>query len=159
MEDGQLFYRWPYGRHRMTPLSPSHFKLIGLPVDVDLRFEDSPDGTSPVLHVNLGDGLAQATYDPVELVRISPGEVAGYGGTYRCEELRTTLHLEPEGATLRARHADRFKETFEEPFEATLRDTFAAGGLVLEFGRDDRDRLTGFRLHADRVKNLRCDRD
>jgi CubicO group peptidase (beta-lactamase class C family) len=158
LEDGRLFYVWPYGRFRMTALSPSRFKLIGLPVDVDLRFEEPPGGASPILHVRVGIDLAKATYDPVELARLSPEQVAEYGGRYRCEELRTTLHLESEGATLRARHDEPFRQEAEKPFEPTLRDTFASGGLVLEFGRDERGRLTGFRLHADRVKNLRCDR-
>ena len=72
-------------------------------------------------------------------------------GEYRSPELEVTYRIEAEGANLvlLSRPDDRLS------FQPAYRDGFRRGGQTIRFMRDPKGRVTGFRVFAGRVRDLR----
>ena len=88
-----------------------------------------------------------------------PGEpaalaLADYAGEYRSPELEVTYRIEAQGGNLAllSRPDDRLS------FQPAYRDGFRRGGQTIRFIRDPRGRVTGFRVFAGRVRDLRFER-
>ncbi len=77
-----------------------------------------------------------------------------YAGEYRSPELEVTYRIEPQdqALVLRSRPDDR------ESFQPAYRDGFRNGGQTLRFMRDQKGRVTGFRVFAGRARDVRFER-
>jgi len=95
-------------------------------------------------------------YRRVELAQPSAESVALLAGDYRCDELMTTIRLTTEGTSLRLSHENPHRDKPENPFVATVEDTFESDGFTIQVSRDDVGRAAGVRLGVGRVRNILC---
>ncbi|MFQ5817027.1 MAG: serine hydrolase domain-containing protein [Terriglobia bacterium] len=137
---------------QLAPLSPTHFRSVDAPVDVTIRFERPSPQDPWRIQVDTG-GRKPDTYEAIQVVSPTPAQLKDYVGAYYSEELQATYRvvLKEGQLMLRRRHAA------EAPLRPTLRDQFQVGtrGMHVEFVRREPKRVSGFRLHAGRVRNLR----
>jgi hypothetical protein len=111
----------------------------------------------------VGDVLLESRFKaPAPAGRPSPGPGAGrwpvqptvaqlaeYAGRFWSDE-PTTHTLEVSGGSLRI----RARNAAEGPLQAAAPDRFFVGHLELDFERDRRGRILGFRLSAGRIHDL-----
>ncbi len=82
--------------------------------------------------------------------QLSEIELEKYGGTYFSEELDADYRLIVEADSLRVR-VGQYYTALIEPVDA---DRFRWGDRSLVFTRDSANALTGFRLHADPIRDI-----
>jgi CubicO group peptidase (beta-lactamase class C family) len=82
---------------------------------------------------------------------LTAAQLAEYVGEYYSEELQTTYKVVGEGDKLSVKRRNRP----DSALTPTIKDTFTLGGLSFNFNRDGQKRITGFKLDAGRVRNLR----
>ena len=150
VKDGKLMYwRGDNSESELAPLGNDRFRMLGVPVVVDVRFHGTPDDESREMSVVVGDDdpVVSVSYEPVNL---GEDELTALAGTYYSDELDTTYELHVREGRLVARGRDRQ----EIELTVVMRDLFTVPGASLEFSRDKEHGIVGFTLDAGRVRNL-----
>ena len=138
---------------RLTPLAPGRFEIRG-DESSQIRFEAGRDGRRQVQLRR--DGQEETLLEEVESVRPGLAELAAYAGSYRSDELAVTWTLAPAGSGLEVEMSRRGAGFALWP---AVPDVFVSEDRVVEFERDVSGAVSGFRVHAGRVRNLRFTRD
>jgi CubicO group peptidase (beta-lactamase class C family) len=133
----------------LVPVGDRRFRADDTPVSMTLRFEGSPAARF-AMEV---EGEKPQIFERVTLVRPTGAELAAFEGEYYSSELDTLYRMtvQDEALVVRRRRAHPLM------LEATIRDTFRGGGFSLTFTREA-DRVTGLRIAAGRVKDIRFQR-
>jgi CubicO group peptidase (beta-lactamase class C family) len=135
----------------LVPAAVDEFRLGGGPTV--LRFVAAPGGGWQVEEVApTGERVA---YRRMPEPRTAPGDLAGYAGTYRSEELDARWRVEvAEGRLVVRRRA-----LPDQALEPVFADAFAHPVGVVRFTRDAAGRVTGFVVGAGRVTGFQFARE
>jgi len=152
-DGGVLIYsRGAQSETRLAPLGDDRFRMLGIPVKVEVAFRGVRDGKATEMAVTVADGdvVISAAYEPVE---VGPEYLAAYEGTYHSAELLADYELFVRDGKLMARGPDRE----EIPLIPGIEDVFTVDGTAARFSRNGK-KIDGFVLDSGRVKGLRFDR-
>jgi hypothetical protein len=119
--------------------------------DAKVRFEKGTTGTFDHL-IWEQTGFTQVA-PRIVLMRPTAQELGEYAGTYVNDELDLAIGVELQGAALIA----RLPEQAEARLAPDEKDRFASGARVLPlliFRRDSQNRVTGFTIDADSLRDL-----
>jgi hypothetical protein len=131
-----------------VPVSATRFKSINAPVDIEIQFAN-PSATQRNLTVKV-DTQPPQSFTSVQAVSPASAQLAEYSGDYYSEELQITYKLAVAGDKLQL----TYRNAPPSALSPTAADSFRAGGRTFRFTRDERKRVSGFRLNAGRVRNL-----
>jgi hypothetical protein len=120
---------------------------------VDLEFRTLADRQTGLLLPAMGTGEAVPKLPPVPTYQAA--ELAAYAGRYVSDELDSWYTVEVKDGAL------RFRARLGQwvPLRPIRRDAFLVLGSRLTFERDGRQRVTGFRLDAGRVRGVAARRN
>lgn len=92
------------------------------------------------------------TFERVEAFEPDAGRLNEFAGSYYSEELNTTYKMSVEEGRLFVIDRNGVKR----PLAPTIRDSFAViPGPQFEFSRDAAGKVSGFAVHAGRIRNVR----
>ncbi|HMB29692.1 MAG TPA: serine hydrolase domain-containing protein [Blastocatellia bacterium] len=98
------------------------------------------------------DNRKPETFERVEAFEPSAGQLNEFAGSYYSEELNTTYKMSVEEGRLFVIDRNGVKR----PLAPTIRDSFAViSGPQFEFSRDAAGKVSGFAVHAGRIRNVR----
>ena len=100
--------------------------------------------------VNIAGGGPEA-YERITSVTLTAAEVGALTGTYRSEELATSLNVSGAGTNLEL----HLRNQKPAPMRRVGENDFLAAGLSLQFTRDAAGRVTGLLLTQGRARDLR----
>jgi CubicO group peptidase (beta-lactamase class C family) len=147
-EDGLLYFvRAGRGRTKLAPLGDDRFRMVGVPVHVVVRFEQ-PSGSPKQMIVDV-EGQDTVRFQAFNRVTPSAASLAEVAGEYSSDELdhRQLLKVvEGELAMVRRGGTDTFQPLAE--------GVFSSGRITMVLERDEKGAVSGFRLHAGRIRNL-----
>ena len=146
--DGRLFAQPPGGpMDALRPVSETQFKMTS--ADVTLTFVTSDDGKTEMLKVKHGDQTDDATkLKPFDKTSV---KLADFTGKFHSEELATEYDITQVGKQLIMKHS-RVSDIQLNP---ERKDTFSSYLGNIEFVRDAKNAITGFKLSSGRVRNLK----
>jgi CubicO group peptidase (beta-lactamase class C family) len=151
--DKLVYVRSNENKSDLASLSPTRFKMLGVPGDVFIDFTDRSDGryTAFVFTESNGARIGAKRIEPFEP---NEAQLREYTGTYDSRELDVRYVISVGAGSLRV------KPGLGEEVEAgpLKKDVFAANRFRIEFERDGKGRISGFRIWTGRVLNLRFDR-
>lgn len=148
LEDGVLYYeRAGGGRTELAPLGEDRFRMIGVPVRVIVGFERAP-GVPTKMVVDV-EGQDTVSFEGFERATPSAATLAGISGEYYSEELDHRQVLKVVDGELIA-----VRRQGTETFGPLTGDVFSNGGVAMVLERDEKGAVSGFRVHAGRVRNL-----
>jgi len=128
----------------MVAVGQDEFRAKDSPYEVTMQFDQTG------LRV-LTDDEKPETYQRVQLVTPTQAELESYAGEYYSDELDIVYLLEAKDGTLSV----KVRRTGEPvALRATVIDEFSIQGAILHFEHEN-NRVTGFRINAGRVKNIR----
>jgi hypothetical protein len=131
------------GDFKAKPIGTAEFKLQGVPLDVELIFDNDA-----VTIVAIGAPERFQAYEPVSY---SPEELQGFVGTFLSPELNVMFECKAENETLMLHLEDGTTAAFHAVSDNVfLNDEYG----VFRFERDGTNTVTGFKLEFERVKNL-----
>jgi CubicO group peptidase (beta-lactamase class C family) len=135
----------------LLPTGADRFSVAGIGMEVELRFEV---GTTPGARATLVEEIVAGRpgnrYQRMaELPPLGAG-IAAYVGTYRSEELETTIEITRADSTLQFTS----RNSRPRPLRAVGVDEFFGAGNSLIFTRDAAGAVTGMTLSQGRMKNL-----
>ena len=137
-------------RFPLEAISETEFILVDAPVHTTVTFEKQSGGGPMLLHI-YEEGEPPATYEAYKQVKLSLEQLEAFEGDYHSDELQVTFRIALEKGKLRFVHRNAPLPQFRH----VIQDIFTCGRYKIYFTRDDEMRIGGFRLDADRVKNLR----
>ena len=149
-DDGVHYDRGGGSTTQLAPLGDDRFQMVGVGVEVIVGFEGRGAPRRMTVAV---EGQEPLTLDRLERWKPSREELGSLAGTYYSPELEHTQTIALEENRLTA--SRRSGPTELEPI---VSGTLSAEGAMIVFERDGKGRVTGYRLSAGRVKNLRYDR-
>ncbi len=150
IDDDSLFYsRGGENRTRLDPLGNGRFLMADVSAVVNVRFESL--GGKPQAMIVEVEGEEPFRLKSFDRAAPSAEELLAYVGSYYSDELDYVLVLRSSGETI---VADR--RSGKEPIGPLHKDMFIAdSGVVLMFERNADGRVSGIRLHAGRVRNVK----
>jgi CubicO group peptidase (beta-lactamase class C family) len=152
-DSGVLIYsRGAQSETRLGPLGGDRFRMLGVPVEVEVAFRGVREGKAAEMVVTVGDDdpVVSAAYQPVD---VTPESLTPYAGTYHSEELLVDYELfVREGGLMALGPGGE-----EIPLTPGIEDVFTVDGTAVRFTRDG-DKIDGFVLDTGRVKDLLFDR-
>jgi hypothetical protein len=150
LRDGKLRIDQFGAGFELAPLSPNQFRVVGPAVITDVTFE-SPNAQAPLRLRLARAGSRPEIFEAVKQATPTATELAEYQGTFFSEELSVAyeVKLDQGKLALRGRNAPR------AAFQPTFKDAFIIPGMQFEFTRDAQSRITGFAVHAGRIRNVR----
>ncbi|MFP4081736.1 MAG: serine hydrolase domain-containing protein [Candidatus Aminicenantes bacterium] len=134
----------------LGPLSAMKFQVLGSPVEAVIEFEKKSKEKPLLMHLYV-QGQKPETFEAVKPVKPTPAQLREYEGEYHSEELEVTFKLALKEGKLYFVH----RHAPEPPLLPTLQDRFTVRGFTIRFIRDQRGEISGFKLNAGRVRNLR----
>jgi CubicO group peptidase (beta-lactamase class C family) len=135
-------------RYELLPLAADRFRVVGPSANFEVQFGFAQG--KPELRILREDAPAE-TFVAVEAASPTPAQLADFAGTFYSEELDTTYRLAVEGEKLSLAQKGRPARALTP----TTRDAFiGSGGGMFEFQRDAQGRVTGFVVHAGRIRNV-----
>lgn len=150
LEEGTLMYvRTEESKSPLGPRADGSFRMLEVPVRVDVRFKPSSESPERMVVTVEGD-------DPTELVRVEPAsrtieELSAYAGHYYSEELDAEYVIRLDNGSLQIASGPLEVERLE-PVSG---ETFTAGAASsVEFARSGDGDVSGFTLDAGRVRGL-----
>jgi CubicO group peptidase (beta-lactamase class C family) len=153
-KDKLVYVRSSDNKSDLAPVSPTRFRMLGVPGDVFIDFTDRSGGryTAFVFTESNGARIGAKRIEPFEP---NEAQLREYAGTYRSEELDVRYVVTARAGSL------RIKPGLGEEVEAgpLKKDSFAASRFRIEFERDGGGRISGFRVSTGRVLNLRFTRE
>jgi CubicO group peptidase (beta-lactamase class C family) len=149
--DGKLLYvRGPGAEFDLAPVGGDRFRLLGVPVTVQVSFLPAAAGAPRRMQVSPA-GEKSRMLDEVQPASLKPEDLAAYAGTYTSAELDTTWTLAAENGRLTV-HPKRGPAL---PLEPAFTDAFDGPAGLLRFQRNGGQTVTGFLVGAGRARNLR----
>jgi len=146
-KDGKLIANARGSNFEFSPLSETRFlstqfQVMTRPAQTFLEFNKSPTDVRWSAMLTIG-AQEPVTLEPVDLVSPTEAQLAEYVGDYFSEELQTTykIRLEADKLVIKDHHV------LDQPFKATVKDSFVNGGPSFKFMRDDRGKVSGFNLN------------
>lgn len=137
-----------------VPLGGGRFRIEqGTEVRFDGDGSNGSNGSTPTRMIVRTTGGA-VTFTRAEAVSLDSVQLAEYAGDYRSDELEVTHSWKVEKGQLVVYAGYRRLGVLEPSY----RDGFTRGGSVIDVQRDGRGRITGFRVEAGRVRQLRFTR-
>jgi hypothetical protein len=153
---GKLYFdRFGLGSPLGSPLiarAADRFSIASPPggADTGVAVERTPAGTRR-LRVSPPNRPVQVL-DSIESFAPAAAQLADFAGGFHSEELDATYVLSVEGGALQVANRDERKR----PLLPTYKDSFALpAGAQFEFQRDGQGRVSGFVLHAGRIRNVK----
>jgi CubicO group peptidase (beta-lactamase class C family) len=128
----------------LLPLTPNRFRAGPT---AEMTFEKS---TSGKWTLKLPRNDREDAFESVEAFAPTAQQLADFAGSYYSEELDTTYRLTVEDGTLKV--TDRNDQKLV--LTPTYRDAFT-GRFQAEFSRDAQGRVTGFVVHAGRIRHVK----
>lgn len=155
VKDGKAFYhRGPGNENELEPLSADRFRMVGVPVTVEIRFE--PAGAAkPARMIFAAEGQKPSVFSPVAPPVTNPAALAAYAGTYASGELAATWTLTLRDGRLMAA-LGRSGEVELAPAAADVFGT--AEGLQVRFTRGEGNRITGLTVSNPQARNVRFEK-
>ncbi|MCL4524526.1 MAG: hypothetical protein M1451_11565, partial [Acidobacteria bacterium] len=149
LQDNKLWMDALLGpRRELQPLAADRFRVLGVPSPVEVSFASQQNKTE--LRLTREDSPAE-TFVAVEAASPTPAQLAAFTGMFYSEELDATYRLSVENEKLAVQQKGRPPR----PLTPTTRDAFLGpGGALLEFQRDPQGRVSGFLVHAGRIRNV-----
>ena len=150
IDDDSLFYsRGGENRTRLDPLGNGRFLMADVSAVVNVRFE--PLGEKPQAMIVEVEGEEPFRLKSFDRAAPSEEELLAYVGSYYSDELGYVLVLRSSGEMI---VADRRSENI--PFRPLQKDIFIADtGVVLMYERNSDGGVSGLRLNAGRVRNVK----
>jgi CubicO group peptidase (beta-lactamase class C family) len=134
-------------RSTLEPLSETRF--IAGPRGVRVEFKSAGGKTQFLLSRNNRD---PETFERGEAFEPSAGQLSEFAGSYYSEELNTTYKMSVEEGKLVVIGGNGLKRHLTP----TIRDSFVViSGPRFEFNRDAAGKVSGFAVHAGRIRNVR----
>ena len=135
----------------LKPISETQFNITGQEGAV-IEFK-SPGGKTQ-LHLSRNNRKPD-TFERVEAFEPIAERLNEFVGSYYSEELNTTYKISVEQGRLFVIDSNGVKR----PLAPTIRDSFAViSGPQFEFSRDSAGKVSGFAVHAGRIRNVRFSR-
>ncbi|HEX4948551.1 MAG TPA: serine hydrolase domain-containing protein, partial [Blastocatellia bacterium] len=128
----------------LLPLAPNRFRVGPT---AEITFEKSASGKWTL---KLPRNNREDVFESVEAFAPTAQQLADFTGSYYSEELDTTWRLAVENEKLTT--IDRNEQKIA--LTPTFRDAFT-GRFQAEFSRDAQGRVTGFVVHAGRIRNVK----
>lgn len=146
IKDGSLMIESSYP---IAPISQNHFVDVQFP-EIEIKFS-KPNSDEPTqMSVSIESGKPDI-YQRLTVVALKPEQLSDFVGEYYCEDLDVTYKITSEDNKLLLNRRNSSKENLKQ----TIKDLLNAGGVTLQFIRDDHSRIVGFNLGAGRAKNIR----
>ena len=150
LEDGKLIANLFDLSFQIVALSKTQFRSVDAPFDTDIRFEKQHQNKPLRIHVTM-EGEKPVTFEAIQLVSPTPAQLAEYVGDYYSDELQFTYKLVLEEGKLFFRHRNAPKK----PLSPTLTDMFKVSYATIHFTRDHQNKISGFTLSTERVRDIR----
>ena len=150
VDDNSLFYsRGGENRSRLDPLGNGRFLMADVAAVVNVRFESL--GEKPQAMIVEVEGEEPSRFESFERAAPSAEELLAYAGSYYSDELDNVFVLRSNGEEIVAH-----RRSENVPYQPLQKDMFITDdGVVLIFERNADGRVSGFRLHAGRVRNVK----
>jgi CubicO group peptidase (beta-lactamase class C family) len=148
---GTLGFRSP-----LTYLGDRKLRTTDAVAPIEIALPQQLRGEATGMRLTL-PGVPTFTAMRVERVRPAPTSLTDYAGTYRNEELGSSVHIEARNGTLLYRQRPGAIIQIQ-PFHPVMPDVFfsqTVGGIQLQFDRAGNGELAGFRISMARARNLR----
>lgn len=153
-KDNLVYVRSNDNKSDLAPVSPTRFRMLGVPGEVFIDFTDKSGGryAAFVFTESNGQKIGAKRVEPFEPTEAQLGE---YAGTYYSGELDVRYVVSARAGAL------RIKPGLGEEVEAgpLKKDSFAASRFRIEFDRDGQGRISGLRVSTGRVLNLKFTRE
>jgi CubicO group peptidase (beta-lactamase class C family) len=132
----------------LKPLSETRFNIVG---QEGSAVEFAAPGGKAQLTLTRSNRKPD-TFERVEAFAPSAGQLNDFAGSYYSEELDTNYRIIVEQEKLFVIDRNGVKR----PLTPTIRDAFAApSGAQFEFSREASGKISGFAVHAGRIRNVR----
>ncbi len=152
--DGTLRVVEP-GNYATKARSAEELEVVNTPVVLRFAFDSSGGASAVAARVSVVfGGVPEDTYERVLEVSISPQTLAARAGTYRSEELGTTLVITQRDTALEL----RLRNASPELLRTVGENEMVGAGLGLEFTRDASGAVTGLLVNQGRARGLRFER-
>jgi CubicO group peptidase (beta-lactamase class C family) len=149
-KDKLVYVRSSDNKSDLVPLSPTRFKMLGVPGDVYLDFAAMAGGLYGGFVFTESNG-AKIKAKRIEAFEPNEAQLKEYTGTFYSEELDVRYAIAARAGSLVVRPGVG-EEAEAGPMK---KDVFAAGRFMIEFDRDGKGRVSGFRISTGRVLNLK----
>jgi hypothetical protein len=131
----------------LKPFSETQFNIAGREGAV-VEFKSSSGKTLFLLSRN---NRKPETFERVEAFEPGAGQLSEFAGSYYSEELSTTYKMSVEESKLVVIDSNGMKRLLTP----TIRDSFVViSGPQFEFSRDSAGKVSGFAVHAGRIRNV-----
>jgi len=149
--DTLRYWRNERSEDAILPVGKNEFKMPSAPEDFRVRFSTSDTGKRAMsVTINEVDPSYMVEYDAVPMSEVQLSE---YVGTYYSDELSTYYHFKIKEGKLVAEHMRISDIEFTPIMENKFSGKVYFMGFV-EFERDGRNEVTGFKVSNGRVRNL-----
>jgi CubicO group peptidase (beta-lactamase class C family) len=149
-KDKLVYVRTADNKSELAPLSPTRFRMLGVPGDVFLDFSDLAGGLYNAFVFTEANG-AKIRAKRIEPFEPNEAQLKEYAGSYYSDELDTRYDLKLRSGSLWF-GAGHNEEVQVVPLK---KDLFSAERAQVQFVRDARGRISGFRISTGRVLNLK----
>jgi hypothetical protein len=149
-KDRLVYVRSSDNKSELAPLSPTRFKMLGVAGEVYLDFADMSGGLYNRFVFTESNG-ARIGAKRIEPFEPNEAQIKEYTGTFYSEELDVRYVITARAGSLVVRPG-MGEEVEAGPMK---KDVFAAGRFMIEFDRDGKGRVSGFRISTGRVLNLK----
>jgi len=149
-KDKLVYVRSSDNKSELAPVSPTRLKMLGVPGDVYLDFAGLSGGlySGFVFTESNGSKIGAKRIEPFEP---NEAQLREYAGSYYSDELDTRYDLVLRAGSLRL-GVGHNEEVAVAPMK---KDVFGAESAKIEFDRDGKGRVSGFRVSTGRVLNLK----
>lgn len=146
-EGDALLVRSSSNLYRIRPVSPDRFKTVDGTGYIDAAFQISEKDARVEITV---EEQRRYTFERFSVTGEDVQALSAYAADYYSEELAATYHIRSKNEAL---YLD-FITAPTSPLIASRQDEFITGGLELEFFRDKRGRVAGFKLSDKGAKDI-----
>lgn len=145
--DTLRYFRAEDNESALAAIAEDEFKMLGVPVDLRIKFSQSGETRQMSVVINNGDPIVSHEFIPPNY---SVSELEDFTGEYFSPELNTTYVAVLKDNELTFTHAR--SSDFE--VSAAKSDLFTYGGYSIQFERNANQDITGLRVSTGRVRNL-----
>jgi hypothetical protein len=141
--------------HDLKAFDPAHFHVADVPWgnNVDIHFAPA-DAGRPLRLEQTFDGGKPEVYELVTAFVPTPAQLAEYPGAYVSQEIDPVYRISLQDGKLTLTRLKHKPDTLRP----AMRDVFAGEIGTVRFTRDASQRISGFILDGDRVRNLQFTR-
>jgi CubicO group peptidase (beta-lactamase class C family) len=141
--------------HDLKAFDPAHFHVADVPWgnNVDIHFVPADAGRPRRLEQTF-DGGKPEVYELVTAFDPTPAQLAEYPGAYLSQEIDPVYRISLQDGKLTLTRLKHKPDTLRP----AMRDVFAGEIGTVRFTRDASQRISGFTLDGDRVRNLQFTR-